>query len=167
MPGADSKEPRFELEHSHEGDKWCVEYQRGKDDLILEKTQMKQAVFVYKCEDCTLLINGKVKRIVVDGCTNFSLKFDNVLSGLEVYNSQKIAATANGMLSTASIVKTSRVQLDFSEESQQCEVSASCSSDINLSYPKAEGQRGHFHIPDQTLTVWNGEKFTTKIDQNS
>lgn len=171
MPGkmlkSDKKEPTFELLHLHEGDKWCVEYHRSSHDLVIENAQMRQAVFVHKCEDCTLLIKGKVKRIVIDDCSNLSLKFESVLSGLEVYNSQKIAATVNGMLSTASVIKTSRFQLDLSEESQQCEISASCSSDIYLSYPKADGSRGHFHIPEQTRTTWNGEKFVTRIDQNS
>lgn len=162
-----TKEPKLKLERSLEGDKWFVEHHAGRHDLMIQETQMKQPVFLHKCDDCTLKISGKVKRIVIDGCSKVSVECDSVLTGLELHNSQRIQVRVNGVLPIATIIKTNRCQLDLSAESMQCEVLASCSSDINISYPKENGDKAHFHIPEQTKTSWDGKQFVTNVDKNS
>jgi len=56
---AASKPPKLELE----GNKWLVEYQSGNAGLVIDQTEMKHAVSVYKCDNCVLHVKGKVNRV--------------------------------------------------------------------------------------------------------
>lgn len=75
-----------------EGKKWMVENQVGQKNLVIADTEMNQSVNVYKCEDCVLVVKGKINSITVDLSKKFSIVFDNIVSVVEFINSQKIQA---------------------------------------------------------------------------
>ena len=83
---APAKPPKLELE----GKKWAVEYFKNNPGLIIEDTETNQSVYVYKCEGCTLKIEGKVNNIVVDGCKKTAIVFDNAVSSCEFINCQSV-----------------------------------------------------------------------------
>lgn len=51
---------------------------------------MKQAVYIYKCENSVVKINGKINSVIVDDCKKTSVVFDNLLAQVEIINSQNI-----------------------------------------------------------------------------
>lgn len=51
---------------------------------------MKQAVYIYKCENSVVKIKGKVNTLTVDSCKKTSVVFDNLLAQVDVINSQDI-----------------------------------------------------------------------------
>lgn len=75
-----------------DGKKWLVENMTGKRDLVISDTQMSQSVCVYRCDDCMLMVKGKINSISVDHCKKFSLVFDSIVSMVEFINSQSIQA---------------------------------------------------------------------------
>jgi len=56
-----------------EGNKWLVEYQTGKHDLRITDTNMKHSIYIYKCTNSTIIVEGKVNSIVLDQCTKVGL----------------------------------------------------------------------------------------------
>lgn len=79
---------KFELD----GKKWVIENFTGRRDLVIAETQMTQSVAVYKCDDCVLMVKGKINSITVDKCKKFSLVFDSIVAVVEFINSQSIQA---------------------------------------------------------------------------
>jgi len=41
------------------------EYQKDNRNLVISDTEMKQTVYIYKCENCTIQIKGKVNAITL------------------------------------------------------------------------------------------------------
>jgi adenylyl cyclase-associated protein len=60
------------------GKKWQIEHQTGQKNLSVEGT-MKQSVYIYKCTDSIIKVNGKVNAIVLDSCLKTSCVFDEVM----------------------------------------------------------------------------------------
>jgi len=48
----------------------CInqEYQKDNRNLVISETEMKQTVYIYKCENCTIQVKGKVNAITVGQC---------------------------------------------------------------------------------------------------
>ena len=57
---------------------------------------MKQTVYVYKCINSTIRVNGKVNSITMDACKKCAIVFDNAVAALEVIGSQSIQAQVTG-----------------------------------------------------------------------
>ena len=75
-----------------DGKKWLVENFTGRQDLLISDTQMTQSINVYRCDECVLMVKGKVNSITVDNCKKFSLVFDSIVAVVEFINSQRIQA---------------------------------------------------------------------------
>ena len=85
-----------------DGKKWMVENFTGRHDLLIDDTQMTQSVNVYRCDDCVLIIKGKINSITVDKCKKFSIVFDSIVSVVEFINSQSIQAQVRILLMASS-----------------------------------------------------------------
>lgn len=83
--------PKFALE----GKKWCVEFQSGKQELTINETEMSQSINIYKCDDITVIVKGKVNSITVDSCKKLALVFDDIVSVVEFINCQRIQTQVN------------------------------------------------------------------------
>ncbi|EPY73576.1 hypothetical protein CB1_002763009 [Camelus ferus] len=73
-----------------EGKKWRVEYQEGRNDLVISETELRQVAYIFKCSKSTLQMKGKINSITIDNCKKFGLVFDNVVGIVEVINSKDI-----------------------------------------------------------------------------
>lgn len=63
------KPPRFELVG---GKKWFIEHQKDNDDLIIEDADMRQTIYIYKCEKSTIQVRGKCNSITIgSGAFNY------------------------------------------------------------------------------------------------
>jgi adenylyl cyclase-associated protein len=99
---------------------------------------MKQTVYVFRCENSVVQIKGKVNSVTVDGCKKTSVVFDNLLSQVEVINSQSIEVQTLGTLPTVSIQKTDGCQVYLSKESLSAEIVTSKSSEMNILAPQGD-----------------------------
>jgi adenylyl cyclase-associated protein len=55
---------QFELE----GSKYKIEYQKNKNDLVVEIDNPKKTVYLYKCQDVVLIVKGKVTGVTIGMC---------------------------------------------------------------------------------------------------
>jgi len=62
-----TKPPKFALE----GNKWVVEYQVNNRNLVISDVEAKQTCYIYRCNNSTIQIKGKVNNIAVDDCTKW------------------------------------------------------------------------------------------------
>lgn len=60
------------------GKKWTIEHQVGNKEVSVDVT-MKQTVYIYKCNDSLIKLNGKVNAIVLDSCTKTACVFDEAM----------------------------------------------------------------------------------------
>uniref|UniRef100_A0A8C5PJD7 Cyclase associated actin cytoskeleton regulatory protein 2 n=1 Tax=Leptobrachium leishanense TaxID=445787 RepID=A0A8C5PJD7_9ANUR len=149
--------PLLELE----GKKWRVEYQEGVESLVIEETELKQVVYVFKCKKATLHIKGKINSIIIDNCTKLGLVFDDVVGIVEVINSKDVQIQVIGKVPTISINKTDGCHVYLSELSIDCEIVSAKSSEMNILVP-ADGDYKEFPVPEQFKTSWDGSKLVTE-----
>jgi adenylyl cyclase-associated protein len=83
-------------------------------------------------------IKGKVNSVTIDGCKKTSVVFDNLLSQVEVINSQSIEIQSLGALPTVSIQKTDGCQVYLSKDSVDAEIVTSKSSEMNILIPQGD-----------------------------
>ncbi|CEF61777.1 Adenylyl cyclase-associated protein [Strongyloides ratti] len=154
------KPPRLELE---QGKNWCVEYYKNDKNVVVNINDMKQTVYVFKCEGSVIQIKGKVNSIILDSCKKTSIVFENLLSQIEVINCQSIQVQTMGKLPTISIQKTDGCQVYLSKESFDAEIVHSKSSEMNVLIPNGEdGEFIEFALPEQYKTTYDAVK--NKID---
>ena len=145
------KPPLFELDDK----KWKIEYFVKKNDLVVENTEIKQTVYIYKCKECTVTVKGKVNSILVDSCSRLALLFDDVLSTVEFINSQSVQMQVLGAVPTVCIEKTDGCQVYLSKNSLNTEVVSSKSSAMNILVPNETGEFDEQPVPEQFKTVIN------------
>uniref|UniRef100_A0A914C9I9 Adenylyl cyclase-associated protein n=1 Tax=Acrobeloides nanus TaxID=290746 RepID=A0A914C9I9_9BILA len=148
-----SKPPRLELENFKN---WVVENYRDNKNIVVEINDMKQTVYVYKCENSVLQVKGKVNSVTIDSCKKTSVVFENLLSQVEIINCQSIEVQSLGALPTISIQKTDGCQVYLSKDSISAEIVTSKSSEMNVLVPSGpDGDFVEFPIPEQFKTVYN------------
>ncbi|TSK31345.1 Adenylyl cyclase-associated protein 2 [Bagarius yarrelli] len=155
---AKKSSPVLELE----GKKWRVEHQEQVHDLVIEETELKQVVYVFSCNNCTLQIKGKVNSIIVDNCKKLGLVFENVVGIFEIINSKDIRLQVLGKVPTISINKTEGCHVYLSKESLNCEIVSATSSEMNILLPQDDDDYREFPVPEQFKTVWDGSKLVTE-----
>lgn len=136
------------------GRKWLVEYQHDCKDLLIDETNMNEAVYIYKCSNVFLRVKGKVNTITMDSCKKTSLVFDSVVSAAEFINCQSVEMQVLGVVGTISVDKTDGCKIYLSEESLGVEVISSKSTEMNVLVPKDGGEDyAEFAVPEQYKTV--------------
>lgn len=146
------KTPVFELVDK----KWKVEYQQGRNDLVIDQTDMKHTVYIYQCRECTVTVKGKVNSILIDSCFRVGLLFDDVLSTVEFINSRSSQMQVLGRVPTVAIEKTDGCQVYLSRKSLDTEIISSKSSAMNVLIPNEnDDDFAEEPIPEQFKTVLN------------
>uniref|UniRef100_A0A7E4ZX44 Adenylyl cyclase-associated protein n=1 Tax=Panagrellus redivivus TaxID=6233 RepID=A0A7E4ZX44_PANRE len=153
------KPPRTELENYKN---WAVEYHKGNKNIVVEIADIKQTVYIFRCEDSVIQIKGKVNSITLDGCKKVGVTFDALLGQVEVINSQSVQVQTLSSLPTISIQKTDGCQVYLSKDSLDAEIVTSKSSEMNILLPIGEdGDFVEFPVPEQFKTTFN--KATKKL----
>jgi len=148
------KPPKKELE---DGKKWVVEYQENAN-MVIDDTNMKQVVYVYKCTGSVLTVKGKVNSIIIDSCKKFGLVLDAVISGVEVVNSQSVKVQMQGQCPTISIDKTDGCLVYLHKDCMDCQVVTAKSSEMNISIPKEDGDFDEHPVVEQFRTHYDPVK---------
>jgi len=158
-----NKPPRMELD----GKKWMVEYQKNQTNLVISDTEMRQTVYIFKCEGSTIQVKGKVNSITLDSCKKTSVVFDSVVSAVEFINCQSVQMQVLTKVPTISIDKTDGCQIYLNSASLDVPIVSAKSSEMNVLVPKADGDYVEYPIPEQFKTTYNGKGLTTVISESA
>ncbi|XP_011691870.1 PREDICTED: adenylyl cyclase-associated protein 1 isoform X2 [Wasmannia auropunctata] len=141
---------------TRDGKKWLVEYHKG-ENLVIDNVEMNNVIYMFRCQDSTLTVKGKVNSVVMDSCRKSSVVFDSVVASVEFVNCQSVQMQVLGKVPTISIDKTDGCQMYLSTDSLGVELITSKSSEMNVMVPKPNGDYSEYPVPEQ---------FKTTISQN-
>jgi adenylyl cyclase-associated protein len=156
-----TKPPKFALE----GNKWIVEYQVNNRNVVISDVEAKQTCYIYRCNNSTIQIKGKVNNITVDDCTKVAIVFDTVVSSFEVVNCRSVEVQVTGKVPSFAIDKTSGAQIYLSKDALDTEIVTSKSSEMNVLIPgsSADEDLVEIAIPEQYKSTVKGGKLVTEI----
>ncbi|XP_018349600.1 PREDICTED: adenylyl cyclase-associated protein 1 isoform X2 [Trachymyrmex septentrionalis] len=137
---------------TRDGKKWLVEYHKG-ENLVIDNVEMNNVVYMFRCQDSTLTVKGKVNSVVMDSCRKSSVVFDSLVSSIEFVNCQSVQMQVLGKVPTISIDKTDGCQMYLSTDSLGVELITSKSSEMNVMVPKANGDYSEYPVPEQFKTI--------------
>jgi len=155
---APAKPPHLALE----GNKWNIHYQVGNKSIVIDQTETKHSVYIWKCKNSTIVIKGKINSIAMDDCDRTQLVFDYAIASVEVVNCKNIEIQVTGTVPNFAIDKTSGIVLYLSKEAMAAEIITSKSDAMNVSMPTADGNDiVEVPIPEQfRTTIQNGKLIT-------
>jgi len=148
-----------------EGNKWVVEYQNGNKSIVIEDTEPKHTVYIYRCINSTVQIKGKVNTITVDECKKTGVVFENAIAQCEVVNSTSVEVQVTGKVPAFAIDKTSGCQLYLSAASLDTEIVTSKSSEMNVLIPSGDDVV-ELPIPEQYRSLIKNGKLVTEISSH-
>merc|ERR1712232_946490 len=102
----------------------------------IDGATMGQQVLVINCRSTTLQVTGKVKCISIDGCEKVNVICNDVLSNVEMVNSDQIKVQVMGSVKSISIDKCNGVGVYLSKLSLDAQIVSSKSSEMNLTIPE-------------------------------
>eukprot|EP00474_Spongospora_subterranea_P008349 CRZ08807.1 hypothetical protein [Spongospora subterranea] len=149
---------------SHNQGKWLIENFVGVDKVeIPEDVQVKHTVYIYKCENCIIVLPMKVKAICMDSCKKAGLLFGSV----EIVNCHSVEVGMTGSAPSIAVDKTHGCQLILSNECLDRDPSIVMSniSEVNIRTP---GENDHcdpieMPIPEQFITKISGKPGRYKL----
>ncbi|XP_076176279.1 adenylyl cyclase-associated protein 1 isoform X1 [Ptiloglossa arizonensis] len=144
-----------------DGKKWLIEYHKGNKDLLIDKVEMNNVIYMFRCQDSTLVIKGKINSVVMDSCRKSSVVFDSVVSSIEFVNCQSVQMQVLGKVPTISIDKTDGCQMYLSTDSMDVEIISSKSSEMNVMVPKPNGDYAEYPVPEQFKTTISPKGLST------
>jgi len=161
--GAKKGTPKIELS----GNKWLVEWQENNNNIEINETELKQTIYIYKCEKSVIRIKGKVNSVSLDGCKRVSVVFEHALALCEMVNCTSVEVQCSGKVPSVAIDKCSGVQFFLSKEGLDVEIVSSKSDAMNILIPDPAGGADPVEIavPEQFKTlVKNNKLVTTTVD---
>ncbi|GAB0091849.1 Adenylyl cyclase-associated protein [Sergentomyia squamirostris] len=146
---------------SRDGKKWLIEYQKSNPSLAIDNAEMNNVAYMFRCQDSTLTVKGKINSIVIDSCKKCSILFDSLVSSIEFVNCQSVQMQVLGKVPTISIDKTDGCQMYLSDQSLGVEIISSKSSEMNVLIPKGNGDYAEQPVPEQFKTTIKGQSLNT------
>jgi adenylyl cyclase-associated protein len=116
------------------GKKWTVENQDGNRDININAT-MKQTLYIYKCRDSTVKVNGKINAIVLDSCSKTACVFEEAMATIEIVNSKDIQVQCLQTAPAMSIDGCTAVTYYMSKTFASCQIITAKCAAINLIRP--------------------------------
>lgn len=154
--------PRKELEKDIN---WIIENYDG-ETITMDDVTIKQSVCMINCKNTTIRLGAKVKSIAVDGCERCAVVTKDVLSVVELVNSDRCQIQADGKVLMVSVDKCNGFGLWLKKESIDCEIVTSKSSEMNVTIPDPDGgdlDTIEMPIPEQFVTKVVGKKTKTEV----
>uniref|UniRef100_A0A1I7TZ74 C-CAP/cofactor C-like domain-containing protein n=1 Tax=Caenorhabditis tropicalis TaxID=1561998 RepID=A0A1I7TZ74_9PELO len=140
------------------------EYFVNDPNIVIDVADKKQTVYIYRCENSVIKVNGKANSITLDGCKKTSVVFDALVAQCETVNCQSVQIQTLGELPTLSIQKTDGCQVYLSKVAQGCEIVTSKSSEMNISVQTTDdGEYSEFPVPEQFKTTFVNGKLVTVV----
>eukprot|EP00758_Cryptobia_borreli_P002942 Tbor_TRINITY_DN3408_c0_g1::TRINITY_DN3408_c0_g1_i1::g.3746::m.3746/K17261/CAP1_2, SRV2; adenylyl cyclase-associated protein len=124
--------------HCIDDKKWIVEYCGDGDsverkEVIIENPNMRHAVFINRCNNCIVKIDGKVNSVQIVESLNVQLQLPDTVGPIEVTRSETIEILILNVCPQviASKVKGLTIHLAGSRDT---EMVTSCTTNVNLTY---------------------------------
>jgi len=151
--------PKFELQDK----KWVVEWQENNQNIQIAETELRQTVYIYKCEKSVVQITGKVNSITLDGCKRVSVVFSDAVAQIELVNCISCEVQITGKVPSVAIDKCSGIQVYLSKNGLATEIVSSKSDAMNVLIPDPAGGPDpvEISIPEQFKTVVKDGKLST------
>ena len=105
----------------------------------------------------------KCKSIVVDGCKKTQVLFDTAMASCEVVNCQRMQIQCREKVAAVAIDKTDGIIVFLPASSLDTEIVASKSSEMNVSWPDANGDLLEKPIPEQYKHRIQGTSVTAEV----
>ena len=119
--------------------KWECEYATAEQGTVeINVTSFVQSVYIARCDDATIVVNGKCNSILVDNCRKTKVLVDSCVSTLEICNCQRMQVQVKENAPSIAIDKTDGILVYLSEEilaNPDFSITASKSSEMNTSFP--------------------------------
>jgi adenylyl cyclase-associated protein len=151
--------PKLELT----GNKWLVEWQENNNAIEINETELKQTIYIYKCEKSVIRIKGKVNSVSLDSCKRVSVVFEHALALCEMVNCTSVEIQCTGRVPSVAIDKCSGVQFFVSKEGLDVEIVSSKSDQMNILIPDPAGgvDPVEIAVPEQFKTLIKNNKLVT------
>lgn len=156
-----TKPPKFALD----GTKWVVEYQNGNRNIVIDQTEPRHTVYIYRCKQSTVQIKGKVNSIIFDECEKCGLVFESAIASVEIVNCKSVEVQVTGKVPSFAIDKTSGIQLYLSADSLDSEIVTAKSDQMNVLIPNGDDLT-EMPIPEQYKTVVSNGKLVTHVSSH-
>lgn len=146
------------------GNKWCLDFLGPDNSPHKIKVEKKQTVYLYKCENAVVVIEGRCNSICIDNCKKTGVVFDGCVSTCEIVNSQSIKAQVKESVPTVSIDKTAGAQIILNPNSMETEIVSGTSSEMNVSWfpDGADADPVEHPLPEQFKTKIVDNKLVTE-----
>jgi adenylyl cyclase-associated protein len=128
---------------------------------------MKHTIYVYKCSNSTLTVQGKVNSIILDQCTKVGIQFTSVVSLVEFINCRGMKVQVLDHVPTIQIEKTDGCHVYLSKTSLDTEFITSKSSEMTVNVPFGDGEYKEHPIPEQFKTHLKGGKQLVTVPNES
>ncbi len=129
---------------------------------------MRHTIYVYKCINSTITVEGKVNSIVFDQCTKVGLQFTSVVSLIEFINCKSMKAQVIERVPTIQIEKTDGCHIYLSSTSLDTEFITSKSSEMSVNIPFGDGEYKEYPIAEQFKTYFrDGKQLITVPNESS
>lgn len=119
--------------------KWECEYATAEQGTVeINVTSFVQSVYIARCDDATIVVNGKCNSILVDNCKKTKVLIDSCMSTFEICNCQRMQVQVKDNAPSIAIDKTDGILVYLSEEilaNPDFSITASKSSEMNTSFP--------------------------------
>jgi len=145
-----------------EGNKWVIEYHVGNQSIKIpeEELEAKHTIYIYKCERSTIQVPAKANSIVIDGGKRLGVVFGDIISGVEIVNSQSVNIQTTGKVPNFAVDKSSSIQIILSKGSLNSQVVTSKCDSVNIMFPDGE-DHVELPVPEQFVTTVDGKKLKT------
>mmetsp|Transcript_16330 Transcript_16330/g.28607 ORF Transcript_16330/g.28607 Transcript_16330/m.28607 type:complete len:498 (-) Transcript_16330:66-1559(-) len=165
-PGRNRKGPRgAPLKELQKDTNWVLENYEN-EQIVMDEATMQQLVVIINCRNTTVQVKGKVKSICVDGCEKVNVICNDVISAVEMVNSDRCQLQTLGKIVAVAIDKCDGANVFLSKDSLEAEITSSKSSEMNVTIPDPDGEDGdiiEMPIPEQFVTKLVGKKLKTEV----
>ncbi|KAM0792418.1 hypothetical protein ACM66B_005096 [Microbotryomycetes sp. NB124-2] len=154
-----------------EGKIWNIENHENNPQIVIDQTEINQAVNVYNVRSSVIQIKGKVNAVSLVNCHKTSVLLDSALASVSVSSSPSFTIQVLGKVPTITVDGCDSGQIFLSKSSLDVEIITAKTSAINVSLPVEGEDEGVFEekaVPEQLKTVvQNGKLVTTVVEHSS
>ncbi|KAK4053029.1 suppressor of rasval19 [Microbotryomycetes sp. JL201] len=153
-----------------EGKIWNIENHENNSQIIIDQTEINQAVNVYNVKSSVIQIKGKVNAVSLVNCHKTSVLLDSALASVSVSSSPSFTIQILGKVPTITVDGCDSGQIFLSKSSLDVEIVTAKTSAINVSLPVEGEDDGVFEekaVPEQLKTVVQNGKLVTTVVEHS
>ncbi|KAJ0395682.1 hypothetical protein P43SY_002475 [Pythium insidiosum] len=137
-PAAAAKPAKTPVVEQRNGN-WAIEHHvNAASPIVVKDINMKQQVYIFGCDNSTIILEGKAKSIVLDNCKKAKLLFDDAVSSIEIVNCKNAQVQCKGKVPSVAIDKSDGVLVYVSWEGRDAQFVTSKSSEMNVAFPAGE-----------------------------